>query len=144
MPRYFTLEQAQAALPRAEEFLRKAMELKAALEEAEGDWRVESERIRMSGGALVQRERLVGIVKRRESAAAQLRNALALAQEPGCLVKDLDTGLLDFPTLFRGEEVYMCWKLGEPAIAFWHGAGEGFRGRKPIDRDFLENHQGAE
>lgn len=144
MPRYFTLDQAQAALPRAGEFLRKAIALKASFDEAEEEWRVESERIRMSGGALVQREKLATIVKRREAAAAQLRNALALIQESGCLVKDLDTGLVDFPTLFRGEEVYLCWKLGEPEIAFWHGVSEGFRGRKPIDRDFLENHRGGE
>jgi hypothetical protein len=63
-------------------------------------------------------------------------------QEMGCLVKDLDMGLVDFPTTFRGEEVYLCWKLGEEEIAFWHGVDEGFRGRKAIDRDFRAHHQG--
>jgi hypothetical protein len=57
-------------------------------------------------------------------------------------VKDLDIGLVDFPTTFNGVEVYLCWKLGEPGIEFWHGVEEGFRGRKPIDREFLENHRG--
>ncbi len=58
-------------------------------------------------------------------------------------MKDLDIGLVDFPTLFQGEEVYLCWKLGEAGIRFWHGIDEGFRGRKPIDAEFLEHHQAA-
>jgi hypothetical protein len=49
---------------------------------------------------------------------------------------------VDFPTLFRGVEVYLCWKLGESGIEFWHGVDEGFRGRKPIDQDFLDHHEG--
>jgi hypothetical protein len=144
VPRYFTLAQAQAALPQVEESLRQAISLKSSFDEVEEEWRGESERIRLSGGALVRREKLVAIVQRRESIAAQLRSLLAAIQESGCLVKDLDMGLLDFPTLFRDEEVYLCWRLGEPAIAFWHAVSDGFRGRKPIDRDFLENHKGEE
>ena len=42
----------------------------------------------------------------------------------------------------RGREVYLCWRMGEPGIRYWHGTDEGFAGRKPIDGDFLENHQG--
>jgi hypothetical protein len=57
-------------------------------------------------------------------------------------VKDLDTGLVDFPTLFRGQEVYLCWKLGEASIEFWHSVDEGFRGRKAIDRDFRDHLAG--
>ena len=72
----------------------------------------------------------------------RLREAIEQMQELGCVIKDLDTGLLDFPTLFRGKEVYLCWKLGEPSIGFWHGVDEGFRGRKPIDQDFLDHHEG--
>jgi hypothetical protein len=57
-------------------------------------------------------------------------------------VKDLDTGLVDFPTMYRGVEVCLCWKLGEGAIGYWHGVDEGFRGRKPIDQDFRDQHRG--
>jgi hypothetical protein len=141
VPRFFTLAQAQAAIPHVEEPLRQAISLKTSLEETEEELRGESERIRMSGGALVHREKLVATVERRESIVAQLRGVLAAIQERGCLVKDLDRGLLDFPTLFRGDEVYLCWKLGEPEIAFWHGVNDGFRGRKPIDQEFLDNHR---
>jgi hypothetical protein len=71
-----------------------------------------------------------------------LRDRIEAVLETGCLVKDLDIGLVDFPTLFRGEEVYLCWKLGENAIAFWHSEDEGFQGRKPIDQDFIDHHKG--
>jgi hypothetical protein len=53
----------------------------------------------------------------------------------GVQVKDLDTGLLDFPALRDGAEVELCWQVGEEAVAHWHGIGEGFAGRKPIDWD---------
>ena len=79
---------------------------------------------------------------RRDSAAAQLRDSMEAIEKLGCLLKDLDIGLADFPTLYRGREAYLCWKLGETAIRFWHGVDEGFAGRKPIDRDFVENHGG--
>ena len=65
--------------------------------------------------------------------ARAVKQAVEKVQEFGCLVKDLDIGLIDFPTLLKGEEVYLCWKLGEAGIRFWHGVQEGFRGRKPID-----------
>jgi hypothetical protein len=142
VPRYFTLAQAQAELPHVEESLSQAISLKVSLDETGEELRSESERIRLAGGALVHREKLVDVIRHRESIASQLRSALAGIEERGCLVKDLDTGLLDFPTRFRGEEVYLCWKRGEPAIAFWHSVSEGFKGRKPIDQDFLDNHQG--
>ena len=79
---------------------------------------------------------------RRDAARPKLRAAIEKFQESGCLVKDLEKGLVDFPTLFRGEEVYLCWKLGEAYIEFWHGTHEGFRGRKAIDQDFLDHHRG--
>ena len=50
----------------------------------------------------------------------------------GVLVKDLDSGLVDFPALHDGEEVLLCWRAGEDEVAFWHGADEGFAGRKPL------------
>jgi hypothetical protein len=53
--------------------------------------------------------------------------------ELGVQIKDLDTGLLDFPALRDGTEVELCWQVGENAVEHWHGIGEGFAGRKPID-----------
>jgi hypothetical protein len=57
-------------------------------------------------------------------------------EELGVIVKDADRGLVDFPALREnGEEVLLCWQVGEEEIAFWHGVEEGFAGRKPLDAD---------
>jgi hypothetical protein len=51
----------------------------------------------------------------------------------GCLVKDLDTGLVDFLSLREGEPIFLCWQLGEPRVAHWHTVEGGFAGRQPIE-----------
>ena len=53
-------------------------------------------------------------------------------EQAGCVVKDLDTGLIDFPSVVNDEQVYLCWKLGEERIRYWHRMDEGFAGRKPL------------
>jgi len=142
MPKRFTLPEAQSLIPSVDRLIRQAVELKSGYAEAER--RVESfqRRILMMGGLVVDRSKVRVSREERDEAAAGLRRVIEQVQELGCVVKDLDMGLVDFPTLFNGREVYLCWKLGEPSIAFWHGVDEGFAGRKPIDDDFRENHQG--
>ena len=141
MPKRFTLAEAQRLIPRLEPLLRSAIELKAAYSKAEHDVNEVRSRAAAMGGVVLDRERIAGAKDRRDNAVAGLRAILEEIGETGCLVKDLDTGLLDFPTVFRGTEVYLCWRLGEPAIEFWHGVEEGFRGRKPIDQDFRDHHE---
>ena len=50
----------------------------------------------------------------------------------GCVVKDIDLGLVDFPSTLDDEPIYLCWKLGESGVAYWHGADEGFSARKAL------------
>ena len=50
----------------------------------------------------------------------------------GCVVKDIDLGLVDFPAMRDDEPIYLCWKLGEAAVNYWHGLDEGFALRKPL------------
>ena len=142
MPKRFTLAEAQRLVPRLDRLIRDAIECKSGFDEAERAIQNFNERVMMLGGVLVDRAQVLERRKRRDSAVADLRSAIERVQELGCLVKDLDIGLVDFPTRFRGEEVYLCWKLGENAIGFWHGVEEGFRGRKPIDQEFLDQHRG--
>lgn len=56
--------------------------------------------------------------------------------EIGCVLKDWGVGLVDFPARYEGRRVWLCWKLGEPAVAHWHEWHEGFAGRKPITPEF--------
>ena len=142
MSKRFTLAEAQSLIPELSTMLRQAIDAKARYDEAERAIQQFSERIMLMGGIAVNRDEAIESRNRRDSAAAALRAAIEQVQETGCVIKDLDIGLVDFPTLFRGVEVYLCWKLGEPAIEFWHGVDEGFRGRKSIDQDFLDHHTG--
>jgi hypothetical protein len=70
-----------------------------------------------------------------EELAEQAAEAVRGLDAIGVVVKDLDLGLLDFPGLRDGEEVELCWQVGEDAVAYWHPLEAGFRGRKPIDWD---------
>jgi len=142
MPRFFTIQQAQGLLPGVEAAIRDATFLKSELDAAEIELRSTFERITMMGGAHIDRDHLAGQKKRREQSATQLKEAIEKIQSYGCQVKDLDIGLIDFPSLYHGQEVCLCWKIGEAAIEYWHGVTEGFRGRKKIDREFLDNHRG--
>ena len=54
-------------------------------------------------------------------------------EDLGVTLKDLDLGLLDFPATRNGDDVLLCWHVGEESVAFWHGLEEGYGGRKPID-----------
>jgi len=142
MPRFFSLSQAEQLLPRVEAAIREAIALKADYEQGEAEWQSFLQRVMLMGGIDVDRSDLLERRTRREAAGLRLKETVEKIQEAGCLVKDLEIGLIDFPTLWKGEEVYLCWKLGERGIHFWHGVEEGFRGRKPIDEEFLKEHRG--
>jgi len=129
-------------LPQIREWMREAVEMKSQYDRAERAIQGLAERITMMGGIVVDRESAAENKARRETAGQHLQQLLENFQGSGCVVKDLDKGLVDFPTMFHGEEVYLCWKLDEPSIGFWHGMHEGFAGRKAIDQDFLDQHEG--
>src|SRR6516225_1633215 len=104
MPRFFTLQQAEQLLPEVEPAIRDAISLKSEFQQAESDWQDFSSRIQMLGGMLVDHSRLREQKSRRDSIAFRLKEALERIHTFGCLVKDLDVGLIDFPTRFHGEE----------------------------------------
>lgn len=142
MPKRFTLAQAQLLIPQVDRLLREAIEAKSGYDDSEKAIHSFAERVMLMGGLVMDREQVLERRSRRDSCSSRLRSAIEQVQELGCVVKDLDIGLVDFPTTFRGAEVYLCWKLGEPEIGFWHGVEEGFRGRKAIDQDFRDHHRG--
>jgi hypothetical protein len=142
MPRYFTLQQATALLPGVRRDITQAVHLKQEYDKSETAMRDMARKVQMTGGSIVNRDQWLGHRSRRDALAMRLREIIESIHEAGCQIKDLDSGLLDFPTLYRGQEVLLCWRLGESAIEYWHGLEDGFRGRKPIDDDFLANHKG--
>jgi hypothetical protein len=62
----------------------------------------------------------------------RLRRDVRAIEAMGVLVKDLETGLLDFPSERDGEIVFLCWRHGEPSVAHWHAVDAGFSGRQPL------------
>jgi hypothetical protein len=57
--------------------------------------------------------------------------------ELGCVLKDWRTGLVDFPAVYDGRRVWLCWRLGEAAISHWHELESGFSARQPVGPDFV-------
>ena len=101
-----------------------------------------AQRITLIGGMIPPRERIAELRGRKDACGRDLKSTLESIQEIGCQLKDIDTGLVDFPSLYKDEEVYLCWKLGESGIGFWHRVEDGYRGRRPIDKEFRKNHRG--
>lgn len=143
MPRYFTVPQAERLLPEVERHLRDALFHRAEALKAHQQLEETSEKIRMAGGMQVNPSRLAAVKSQLDTSASAFKDAVEQVERTGALIKDLDIGLIDFISRFRDADVCLCWKLGESGIRFWHGLEEGFRGRKPIDREFLEGHSGA-
>jgi hypothetical protein len=142
MPRHFTLDEARALLPEVGRLIREAVHSKGRYQAAETWLHDLAQKIMMNGGVNVDTTLVESWKNQRESSGASLKNALEKIEEIGVVVKDLDIGLVDFPTLYKGIEVYLCWRMDEASIGHWHGVHEGFAGRKEIDREFIANHRG--
>jgi hypothetical protein len=95
-----------------------------------------SQRIFLSGGMHVDVSAAARRRAEHDKAMQETKDTLAEIDSIGVQVKDLEKGLLDFPSSMDGKTVLLCWKLGEPAIAHWHTEEEGFAGRKPLDARF--------
>lgn len=80
------------------------------------------------------------VLKKQElnSAISNFYKAIEELESSGVVIKSVDEGLLDFPSLRFNEEIWLCWKEGETEIKFWHGKDEGFNGRKPVENVDLE------
>jgi hypothetical protein len=131
--RWFSRAQAEELLPQIRPWLEQAMEQKKEVDKYEVHLRRLSQKILMSGGMIVDYEQAAGWKMRRDQAGESVRDALEHIHEKGCLVKDLEMGLVDFPAILDNQQVYLCWKIGEDAIRWWHRTDEGFAGRKPLD-----------
>jgi len=139
MSRYFTLAEAEQKLPEVEQALREALLHKAEYQKASDQLEKDLDRIRSAGGSRVNPGPLLALRSTRDTSAVALKAALERIEEAGAMIKDLDIGLIDFLAQYRGQDVCLCWKLGEDRIEFWHGLEEGFRGRKPIDDEFRKS-----
>ena len=129
--RYFTPEEANEALSQVRPLTEELVEHRRSLLELQERQASLNARIAGNGGNVGPSE-LQDVQERLDEEVAGIARCVSRIHELGALVKDLDQGLVDFPALREGEEVLLCWRLGEDEIGFWHGLEEGFSGRRPL------------
>jgi hypothetical protein len=122
--RHYSREEAESMLPRVKPVLQKLRDAKDMLTDEQAH-ELLTESAPSNGGGDPGRQ--VG------EAFLEVRQLLGALQEAGIVVRDIDRGLIDFPAIREGDEVYLCWELGEDAIDWWHDLDDGYRGRQPLD-----------
>src|SRR5580704_10188045 len=132
----FTLDEAQSLLPVLESLLKRALESKSAAEKVEADLSALSQRIYVAGGMHVDVAEVTRQCAEVDTQTQRVRESIAEIDAIGVQVKDIETGLLDFPFRLDDEIVLLCWRMGETAIEHWHTMESGFQGRQPVDERF--------
>ncbi len=134
MFRYFTISEANEALPDIAQKFREVAERKVAIKGIE---RRLQEALAPGGG---QNDSDGGSVQtymelkqELNAAVTKLYHSIEVLEAAGVSLKGIDEGLVDFPSKRFDEDVWLCWKAGEPEIKFWHDTDSGFMGRKPIE-----------
>ena len=127
--RVFTLAEATALIPQLETFLSKAKNGRAILIHTKDEIKKACAKAEFGGGSTVGPRYITALENMHEN--------LQAIQETGVIVKDLDLGLCDFPFYLDGRIVYLCWKLGEDKIEWWHEITTGFSERQSIPNDVL-------
>jgi hypothetical protein len=137
MPRrYFSVAEVERLIPTLERIFTQVLQLRAALRVQEQA--LEKAGVRLSRQMLDEDNPREKTEVRRAKGLFRgyyqtLADELARVNALGGEVKDLDTGLVDFPGKRGDEDILLCWKLGEKDVGFWHTAEAGFAGRRPID-----------
>ena len=122
--RHYTLEEATAALPLVVDLIERLREARGRLADSEAREAL-AEAATTNGGGAPGRVVSQGFL--------DVRAALIELRDLEVVLRDLDRGLVDFPAVRDGREVYLCWEEGEPEIGFWHDPEAGFAGRRPLD-----------
>ena len=122
--RHFTAAEANAMLPTLAPILERLRDAKDELTDEELHEAL-GEAAPGNGGGDPGRK--VGV------AFLEVRRLLLTLGEAGVALKDIDRGLVDFPALRDGKEVFLCWELGEDEVAHWHELDAGYGGRRPLD-----------
>jgi hypothetical protein len=126
MPRYFTLEEANDALENIRPMMEQIQSIRKEILARQPEvWPV-IERAAGNGG-----NRAASLIA---FDFERLDDLVHQIMDTGAVIKDLDNGLVDFPALREGHEVYLCWQHGEERIDFWHEKDAGFAGRQPIEQ----------
>ena len=124
--KYFTIEQAQELVPRVEKIMIRTIKLNKALE------LLSSIEIEDYNDDYNSSRRNTKLNKEFHTLSLEFYSNIEKLEDMGCLIKDLEAGLIDFYHKLDGRDVLLCWRLGEKEIKFWHEIDTGFLGRNPI------------
>jgi hypothetical protein len=122
--RHFTRAEANALLPQLTAMLDRLRDAKDDLTDSEAHEAL-SEAAPSNGGG--EEGKQVGV------AFLEVRRLLETIEQSGIVLRDIDRGLVDFPAVLDGLEVYLCWELGEEEVGYWHDLETGYGGREPLD-----------
>lgn len=122
--KFFTLDEANAIIPQLLQNVPRIQKLESDLRNKYPDIKNAWEKHKDNGGS-AQGTQYLG-------AALQLNKIMSELESKGCVIKGIKEGLVDFPALRDGREVYLCWRAPEREIQFWHEIDAGFAGRQPI------------
>jgi hypothetical protein len=127
----FTPGEAEALLPRIIPLLEEIQQLRSAY--VAGEEQLEALQEKLQGNGHIAQPKVAQARAAMAHAVQGIDRAVAAMNALGVLVKDLESGLVDFPARRQGREVYLCWRLGEPRIGWWHPTDSGFADRLPIE-----------
>lgn len=131
--KYFTLEEANALIPSLEYKIPKLLQIKKELAEFVSQLEKSGTNVeKLLAANTTEDEDLTETKSKLDKLGKVLNAAIVDIQSYGCIIKDMDLGLIDFRALIEDEEIDFCWQLGEKEISYWHGVTEGFAGRKPL------------
>jgi hypothetical protein len=137
----FSLDEAQTLVPVLESLMKSAMESKKSAETIAEELQQLNQRIFLNGGTMVRIAQTARRRAQQDKAVQSVKDTLAEIDAIGVQVKDLDSGLLDFPCRLGEDIVLLCWKMGEPEIQHWHTMDSGFAGRQAVDDRFRRPHK---
>ena len=120
----FTLDEANAFVPQLLDLVPRIQKLSVSLNNDFPDIKNARDKAKWNGGSEQGVDYLNAVVK--------YNDLMEKVEAVGCEVKGIREGLIDFPSLREGREVYLCWRMPEKEILFWHDLNTGFSGRKPI------------
>jgi hypothetical protein len=131
--RTFNLTEAERTRAELEPVLLEAMEARRRAKAINEKMTELATQIQLSGGMRFDYQEAGQQRLEQNQLESSIAKAVEKIHSTGCVVKDLDVGLLDFPARLNDEDVYFCWRVGEDRIRFYHRQDEGFAGRRPID-----------
>jgi len=132
MPRHFTPDEANAELNEIRPLVEKLVSHRRKQQALQAKRAELAAKIAGNGGG-IDSQAIAELEEAEQIERIGIASCVNAIHGRGAIVKDVDTGLVDFPALRRGEEILLCWRLGEDEVAHWHGLEEGFAGRKQLD-----------